>query len=195
MGIKREKSNDGNSDTTPAGNATSIVSWSEEKNILINEMVSMKSENQDITRKLHETNIELASMNTSKQVIGKDMKKQEITLSSKLKESNAQLFQANEKIEASNKIISDLKRENQLLLSKNKQLQTESMQSENENSNSDDGDIFEVGRLLDDKVVAESYYLVRWKGFGAKHDSWERESNLSCPSILKKYKQHKKFHG
>lgn len=46
--------------------------------------------------------------------------------------------------------------------------------------------------ILDDKLVSERHYLVQWKGFDQSHDSWERESNLSCPTILKKYKQSKK---
>lgn len=102
----------------------------------------------------------------------------------------------NETNERHEKIISDLKRENNLLVSQRKQLNAElarnERQDEAENSYDHDENVFEVESLLDDKVISENHYLVRWKGFGSNHDSWERESNLSCPSILKRYKQLKK---
>ncbi|XP_030380763.1 M-phase phosphoprotein 8 isoform X2 [Scaptodrosophila lebanonensis] len=32
-------------------------------------------------------------------------------------------------------------------------------------------------------------YRIRWKGFGAKDDTWEPESNLSCHSLIEKFKK------
>lgn len=49
---------------------------------------------------------------------------------------------------------------------------------------------FEVERLLDHKVKNdERYFQIRWKGYDADADTWEPESYLSCPSILKEYKR------
>lgn len=31
-------------------------------------------------------------------------------------------------------------------------------------------------------------FLVRWKNFSKEHDTWVKETNLSCPAILNKYK-------
>lgn len=31
-------------------------------------------------------------------------------------------------------------------------------------------------------------FLVRWKDFSKEHDTWVKEANLSCPTILNKYK-------
>lgn len=32
-------------------------------------------------------------------------------------------------------------------------------------------------------------YRIRWKGFGAKDDTWEPESNLSCKGLIEKFKR------
>ncbi|EDV35063.1 uncharacterized protein Dana_GF22550 [Drosophila ananassae] len=32
-------------------------------------------------------------------------------------------------------------------------------------------------------------YRIRWKGFGAKDDTWEPESNLSCQGLIEKFKR------
>lgn len=62
--------------------------------------------------------------------------------------------------------------------------------------NSSDSNVYEVEQLLDEKIKRNvRYYLVRWKGYAAKDDTWERESNLACPELLEQYKarQMKKF--
>ena len=48
---------------------------------------------------------------------------------------------------------------------------------------------FEVERVLDSKVVAgEVVYLVRWRGHGEEHDSWEPRDNLSeCLELVEDY--------
>lgn len=54
---------------------------------------------------------------------------------------------------------------------------------------------FEVAKLIDHDENQESrLYLVRWKGFTSKDDTWEREANLSCPKILDAYKKKHKLH-
>lgn len=47
---------------------------------------------------------------------------------------------------------------------------------------------FEVDQILDDKIEnGEQLYLVRWKHFGNKYDTWEKKDNLKCPKILAAY--------
>ncbi|EDW07391.1 M-phase phosphoprotein 8 isoform X1 [Drosophila mojavensis] len=48
-----------------------------------------------------------------------------------------------------------------------------------------------VERILDSVHDDEHgvLYRIRWKGFGAKEDTWEPESNLSCEGLIEKYKR------
>lgn len=49
---------------------------------------------------------------------------------------------------------------------------------------------FEVEQLLAHKNSdSVQEYLVRWKNFDEKYDSWALESQLNCPRILKAYKK------
>lgn len=53
---------------------------------------------------------------------------------------------------------------------------------------------YEVERLMDHKPKRNRmFFLVRWKGFGSDQDSWEPESNLHCPEILRAYKKKNKI--
>ncbi|XP_023174436.2 heterochromatin protein 1 [Drosophila hydei] len=48
-----------------------------------------------------------------------------------------------------------------------------------------------VERILDSANDDEHgvLYRIRWKGFGAKEDTWEPESNLSCEGLIEKFKK------
>lgn len=48
-----------------------------------------------------------------------------------------------------------------------------------------------VERILDyvDDDEQGRLYRIRWKGFGAKEDTWEPESNLSCEGLIEKFKK------
>lgn len=68
---------------------------------------------------------------------------------------------------------------------------------ENDKDNDDDagddesGDEkdFEVDRIIDvhTKKNGKKEFLIRWKGYSEKHDTWEPEDNLNCPEIISKY--------
>lgn len=46
----------------------------------------------------------------------------------------------------------------------------------------------EVKDLVDHKTVnGVRQFLVRWSGYNSDDDTWEKESNLSCPKILADY--------
>lgn len=48
---------------------------------------------------------------------------------------------------------------------------------------------YEVESLLDHEGKnGEMYYLIHWKNYDSTHDTWERESNLKCAALLKRYK-------
>lgn len=47
---------------------------------------------------------------------------------------------------------------------------------------------YEVEVIVDHKTEKnKKFYLVKWKGWAASHNTWEPESSLSCPAIVKKY--------
>ncbi len=52
-------------------------------------------------------------------------------------------------------------------------------------------DEWEVDKVVDDRIDAETYvhyYLVQWKGWAPKHNTWEPKRNLShCWSIIEEY--------
>ncbi|XP_017776559.1 PREDICTED: chromodomain-helicase-DNA-binding protein 1 [Nicrophorus vespilloides] len=52
---------------------------------------------------------------------------------------------------------------------------------------------YEVEAIVNERRVRKSrQYLIRWKGYGSEHDTWEPETTLNCPEILQKYKEDKK---
>lgn len=51
----------------------------------------------------------------------------------------------------------------------------------------DDGD-YEVDDIIDHKFEKKArYFLVRWKNCTPDEDTWEPETSLACPDIVKKY--------
>lgn len=189
LGIKVEKPST-SQNTSQVKNVTSSVAPGsssnkaelspDEKKKLIDNILSLKLENQTLVQKLNENEAEQKS---SKKVLNENI----LDLTMKLDQSKMELANA---IEANEKHSSGLKRENLLLTAQNKQLKTGLAQAE---SADESNDIYEVESLLDHEEVRETFFLVRWKGFDGLHDSWERESNLNCSSILKKYKKLKKI--
>lgn len=154
----------------------------EEKTLLINDLMTLKSENQSLVQNLKSATVLKHELQTC-------LNEKDSEFSTKFNELKRKLDIATEKEANNTKIISDLKKENSLLLSQNKQLKNGLAQAEEKNSDSDESDVYEVESILNDKLVTERQYLVRWKGYDATEDSWERESNLKCQSILKKYKR------
>ncbi|XP_054731366.1 chromodomain-helicase-DNA-binding protein 1 isoform X1 [Anastrepha obliqua] len=47
---------------------------------------------------------------------------------------------------------------------------------------------WEVDKIIDyAEEKNQRIFRIRWKGFGAKHDTWEPEANLSCDEIIDKF--------
>jgi len=59
---------------------------------------------------------------------------------------------------------------------------------EEEESSEEDAQ-YEVERVLEEKMVrGVRHYLIRWKGYEPESDSWEPESTLNCPELIKKFR-------
>lgn len=47
---------------------------------------------------------------------------------------------------------------------------------------------YEVQLIVDEKTEKnEKFFLVRWKGWSPANDTWEPESSLNCPELIKKF--------
>lgn len=47
---------------------------------------------------------------------------------------------------------------------------------------------YEVDQILKHRTGKSGRkFLVRWKGYGSKHDLWVNEKGLNCPKILNAY--------
>lgn len=202
LGIKQEPRHSQRVNLMASSKSPQCVNtWIHEKQTLIVKITSLKSDNQKISFQLKKSQDVLAkSIKDGKDLETKTKqndKKHTTELSrfqSELSNSNA--VSETMKIEYE-KRISELSRERDLLQARYKQLKNSITQqktadelSNPENINHDQ--VYEVECLLDERMVRKKQqYLVRWKGYDASHDSWVKESDLNCPSILKKYKNSK----
>lgn len=193
LGIKRENTSKCNA----GAKLPSSFSWTQEKQTLIDEIISLKSENQRCTLDLKKIQDKLKATDSRNQELEANSRRNNETNMKKVSELETDLTKMNtlyEKLKTDNeKQISVLSRDRDLLQAQAKQFQTvisQQIDSKKANSckNSSDEEEYEVECLLNDKLIEKRVYLVRWKGFDASHDSWVEETNLNCPSILKKYK-------
>lgn len=132
---------------------------------------------------------EFSILLAEKQKLIKDYSEKEILFSKQIEELrllNSQIQTESEERKQDNaREISDLTRENKLLLAQIKQLKSATTQN-NSNNDSDDNQ-YEVEDIVDHRINTQ--YLLRWKGFDKSNDTWENESNLNGLKILKKYKR------
>lgn len=165
-----------------------------ENQALIDKVVSLKTENQQLALQLRSEQLEKASLKSELQNMAHQINTQSAEINilrSKLSEESAKYNGMNAKNDVK---ISNLTRAKDLLEARNKQLQkgigqraVAEKRDEDEDENDDDN-VYEVEKLVDhimEKGVR--YYLVHWKGYSKRHDTWEKESNLNCPNILMAY--------
>lgn len=165
-----------------------------EKQKLISEVISLKSEHQRIFFELKKQN-ETLTLHTKKNE--EYLKSKIASLSKELNDVKSEAIKWKENAEITTK-------ENKHLVAQAKQIRfsvsCENVQSEKEEnknkasdnnsskSSSDDENVYEVEKLLDDKITGRTrYFLVHWKGFGKSEDCWIPEKNLNCPKVLEKY--------
>lgn len=175
-----------------------VATWQEEKESMVNKIVALKAENQRNLLTLKKAQAAHDLVLLSKQQMEQTISKTEASFSMQLNELKLQLSNAKKELLelklSTEKTISELKRDKQMLTARVKQFQAGMQQKasfENSNSqyNSDsEDDLFEVESIMDHRNSKSGrQYLIRWKGYGQSHDTWEKEANLTCPQILNKY--------
>lgn len=177
---------------------TQIELLTNEKTNLIAEILSLKSENQQICFGLNEMKFEqVKTKNENEQKVLK-LNEQVNALLSKLKIAEAEAIKLKncslEKRAIDKKIIADLISEKNILTARVKQLQSGVLLNKSNAMDKNDlePNVFEVDKVIADKLVDRTrYYLIRWKGYSSEDDTWEKPENLFCPSILDEYKKSK----
>ncbi|XP_034489625.1 M-phase phosphoprotein 8 [Drosophila innubila] len=72
----------------------------------------------------------------------------------------------------------------------NKKTLSKSNDTETEEDDDNEGTEFEVEAIIGHKTKrGESFFLVRWKGYGKDADSWEPEAELNCDDLIEEYRK------
>lgn len=195
LGIKIEKNVNQNRRQAKTDESASFV---QEKNKLLDTLTSLKRENQKLTFDLKKKSDECITLKRENEKLAQNtsiMMTKMNGLKSDLSQAKSELVQ---KTAEHKHHIANLVHQKKILSAQMEQLKSSIGQNNgHENINNDCGasnqnnshnNYYEVERLLDDKIKGNvRYYLVRWKGYSAKHDTWESERSLKCPKILKQY--------
>lgn len=177
---------------------SSTIDWTQQKQTLVNKMIALKAENQQNLLALKKAQSDCDLLLDSKQKLEQIVSEKEASYSVQLREIKLELSNAKSEIvelkSSAEKTISELKRDNQILMARVKQFESGMQQKSafercKKRSDSED-DEYEVEAILNHRELKNGWqYLIRWKGYGSSEDSWEKETNLTCPKILNKYKK------
>lgn len=167
-----------------------IEKLNKEKSSLIGEYLVLKKQYQELFFKYKVTSDENANL-----------KKQIVNLQNENKELNSEIDENKKTIDVS------LLQENKSLVAKISQMNrlsspniiqqsvkihsTPFKESRSKKSTATKSfPVYEVDALIKHRSTARTReFLVRWKGFKPKDDTWVKEANLLCPQILEKYKK------
>lgn len=183
-------------------NVLKANNWPEEKQELIDKILSLKIENNQHVLALKKMQADYATLLHDKQALEQKIGDNEVQCFIKIKDLQGELSVMKEefavKKASDGKTIVDLTREKQMLSARLKQIQTGIEQRnlvENKKEHCDeDDDVFEVESIIGHKQTKTGRkYLIRWKGYDSNEDSWQAESDLKCPIILSRYKNSHKL--
>lgn len=174
-----------------------------EKTKLIAEIDSLKSENQYVNFQLNEHKSDLAKIKLKFNQMADEFNVKSTKTLTDLKISALEREKLKKELveyrAIDKKLIDKLVAEKMILSARVQQLQTctnlnVSHSDEHTLDKNDDAEnVYEVDKLIaDEKDGKTHYYLVRWKGYGREYDTWEKEQNLSCPTLLAEYKKKKR---
>lgn len=192
LGIKREKNTENKEtieETSSSNSQSNTKTWVQEKQSMIEKIVSLKSENQHLISDLMKAQDESKTMADKNRLLMKNLSESD-------KNYTDQLTAAQKHNDEYLKRNKELIRERDLLRAQFKQLQNgfarQKTSKDDDDSHDNDDEQYEVERLLDDKLIQTRQFFVRWKNYDSSHDSWVYEKDLNCPRLLRKYDQLKK---
>ncbi|XP_058799952.1 myb-like protein X [Phymastichus coffea] len=100
----------------------------------------------------------------------------------------------NEEKKDKNEKTTKIKKQNKNFKNQKKNKKSESKEDKNNDNDQDaensTGSIeYEVARIIEVyfKKDKSREFLIRWKGFSAKEDTWEPEEHLNCPELINKF--------
>lgn len=110
----------------------------------------------------------------------------------------AERIELHKKVSDQQKLVTEITRENNKSKAKIKQLMASACAStlEKENHLADDVEKNSLVDKVEYEVEAilkhsgkkgKRRFLIRWKGYSPNSDTWEKETNLNCPQMLKTY--------
>lgn len=201
MGIKKEKT-DAVRNPVPTirmPNSKPIIQTSnQEKRKLIDKIGILQTENQRILLELKSKESECVAQASKEENMHRALVDQVHALSNENKLLQSQLLSTKTELSAAKQTISNLNLEKRKMNAVINQLKTRSVPpmviDDPDDSKNDDG-FYEVEKLLKHCACDKDgiQYLVRWKNFSEKDDTWQKESDLNCPRILNEYKRKMKL--
>ncbi|RVE41836.1 hypothetical protein evm_013520 [Chilo suppressalis] len=94
-----------------------------------------------------------------------------------------------EKENSKSKDAKSVKKSTKRKATKETKVTSKRSKTEWDSKNADENAEYEVDRILEVhfKKNGKREFLIHWKGWSTKFDSWEPESNLNCPDLIKKF--------
>lgn len=160
--------------------------------MLVEKITALQKENQRIVRSSLEYKSEQRKKDREYSANVRSLKSEICTLQTEL---NAAKLQITNLKAAHEKTVRELRNDNRSLEARVKQIQSSVTQPQTLEVDTSDSDCekskqFEVAKLIGHKKKRDGmHYLVRWKNFTSKYDTWEPSKNLHCPKILDDYKK------
>lgn len=164
--------------------STEIDKLKSEKLHLIENYIALNKQYQDLFYKYKVVSAKNVDMNNQNIILQNENKDLLAKINDNIESIDKSVLHENKNLVAK---IAQLHRLSSSNITPKRAVQTPSKKSPLKISTSP---IYEVDELIGHRGRGRNReFLVSWKNFDSKYDTWEKETNLSCPYILAKYKK------